>query len=213
VVADPAPESPARPSQALGKAVCRRDHRTGARCWAHVRRHFYELADTSPVAAEALARIAKLYAIDAEVRGQSPGQRHAARQEQSRPVIEDLRLFLDAKLAQLSRKSKLADAIRYALTRREGLTRFLDDGRIELDSNSVERAIRPLALNRKNALFAGSDDGGDHWAVIASMVETCKLNGINPQAWLTDTLARLAAGHSNLRRDQLMPWNYASAVV
>jgi transposase len=180
--------------------------------WAHVRRPFYELAETSPVAADALARIATLYAIDAEARGQSPEQRRAARREKSRPVVDELRRFLDAKLAQLSRKSTLAEAIRYALTRWEGLTRFLDDGRIELDSNVVERTIRPLALNRKNSLFAGSDDGGDHWAVIASMIETCKLNGIDPQAWLTDTLTRLAAGHSNLRRDQLMPWNYVPAV-
>jgi len=124
-------------------------------CWAHVRRPFYELADTSPVAAEALACIATLYAIDAELRGQSPEQRRTARQEKSRPIVNELRRFLDAKLAQLSRKSTLAEAIRYALTRWEGLTRFLDDGRIELDSNTVERAIRPLALNRKNALFAG----------------------------------------------------------
>jgi transposase len=142
-------------------ALARRGDVQLAFCWAHVRRHFYELADTSPVAVEALARIAKLYAIDAAVRGQSPEQRRAARQTQSRPVIEDLHRFFDAKLAQLSRKSNLAEALRYALTRWEGLTRFLDDGRIELDNNSVERAIRPLALNRKNALFAGSDDGGD----------------------------------------------------
>jgi transposase len=139
-------------------------------CWAHVRRLFYELAETSPVAAEALARIAMLYAIDAGVRGQPPEQRRAARQEKSRPVVDELRRFLDAKLGQLSRKSTLAEAIRYGLTRWEGLTRFLDDGRIELDSNTVERTIRPLALNRKNSLFAGSDDGGDHWAVIASMM-------------------------------------------
>jgi transposase len=193
-------------------ALARRGDVQLAFCWAHVRRPFYELAETSPVAAEALARIATLYAIEAEVRGQSPEQRRAARQEKSRPVVHELRRFLDAKLAQLSRKSTLAEAIRYALTRWEGLTRFLDDGRIELDSNTVERTIRPLALNRKNALFAGSDDGGDHWAVIASMIETCKLNGINPQAWLTDTLTGLAAGHSNLRRDDLMPWNYIPAV-
>jgi transposase len=193
-------------------ALARRGDVQLAFCWAHVRRPFYELADTSPVAAEVLARIATLYAIDAEVRGQSPEQRRAARREKSRPVVDDLRRFLDAKLAQLSRKSTLAEAIRYALTRWEGLTRFLDDGRIELDSNTVERTIRPLALNRKNALFAGSDDGGDHWAVIASMIETCKLNDIDPQAWLTDTLTRLAAGHSNLRRDDLMPWNYLKAV-
>ena len=106
----------------------------------------------------------------------------------------------------------LADAIRYALTRRGGLVRFLDDGRVGLNKNTVERSIRPLALNRKNALFAGSDDGGDHWAVIASLIKTCKLNGVDPQVWLADTLAKLAAGHSNLRRDDLMPWNVTRAV-
>ena len=112
----------------------------------------------------------------------------------------------------MSRKSRLAEAIRYALTRWEGLTLFLDDGRIELDSNTVERSIRPLALNRKNALFAGSDDGGEHWAVIASMIETAKLNEIDSQAWLTDTLTKLAAGHRNGRIGELMPWNYSAAV-
>ncbi|MGH7028748.1 IS66 family transposase [Brevundimonas sp.] len=191
-------------------ALARRGDVRLAFCWAHVRRRFYELAAVgySPIAAEALARIARLYTIDAELRGRPPEDRLAARLQHSRPIVEDLRQFLDARLAQISRKSTLAEAIRYALTRWEGLTRFLDDGRIELDSNSVERAIRPLALNRKNALFAGSDEGGDHWAIIATMVETCKLNGVDPEAWLADTLSRLAAGHGNLRRDQLMPWNF-----
>ena len=152
-------------------------------------------------------------AIEQKIRGHSPDQRRAARQELSAPVVAELRLFLDASLARSSRKSKLADAIRYALTRWTGLSRFLDDGRIEIDSNTVERSIRPLALNRKNALFAGSDDGGDHWAVIASMIETCKLSGINPQTWLADTLTRLAAGHSTTALDQLMPWNHPTAVA
>lgn len=164
-------------------ALARRGDVALAFCWAHVRRCFYELAKAgaSPVAAEALARIAKLYAVEAGVRGRSADERRAARQEHSRTLVENLQSFLDAKLAQVSRKSALAEAIRYALTRRDGLTRFLDDGRVELDSNTVERSIRPLALNRKNALFVGSDDGGDHWAVIASLIETTKLNGIDPQ--------------------------------
>lgn len=191
-------------------ALARRGDVQLAFCWAHVRRRFYELAvaGSSPIATEALARIAMLYAIDAEVRGQSPEQRRAARQAQSRPIVADLHRFLDAKLAQISRKSTLAEAIRYALTRWDGLSLFLDDGRVELDSNTVERSIRPLALNRKNALFAGSDDGGDHWAVIASLIETAKLNSVEPQAWLADTLAKLANGHSNQRLAELMPWNY-----
>lgn len=196
-------------------ALARRGDVQLAFCWAHVRRRFFELAaaGSSPVATEVLGHIARLYAIDAEVRGRSPDDRRTARQEHSRPIIEELGRFLDAKLAQISRKSTLAEAIRYAVTRWDGLTRFLDDGRVELDSNCVERAIRPLALNRKNALFAGSDDGGDHWAVIASLIETAKLNGIDPQAWLTTTLIRLAAGHGARRLGELMPWNRTAAVA
>ncbi len=195
-------------------ALARRGDVALAFCWAHVRRRFYDLAKAgaSPAATEVLARIASLYAVEDSVRGSSPEVRLTARCDQSRHVVDDLHRFLEAKLAQASRKSALADAIRYALTRWEGLVRFLDDGRVELDSNTVERAIRPLALNRKNALFAGSDDGGDHWAVIASLIETCKLNSVDPQAWLADTLAKLAAGHSNRRRDDLMPWNFKPAV-
>ena len=109
----------------------------------------------------------------------------------------------------MSRKSTLAEAIRYALSRWEGLTLFLDDGRVEIDSNSVERCIRPLALTRKNALFAGSDGGGEHWATIASLVETCKLNGVDPQAWFADVLTKLAGGHPITKLDELLPWGHA----
>ena len=117
-----------------------------------------------------------------------------------------LRLYLDARLRQVSAKSKLAEAIRYALSRWAGLTVFLDDGRVELDSNTVERSIRPLALNRKNALFAGSDEGGDNWAVIATLIENCKITGINPHAWMTDALTKLANGHQANSVGELMPW-------
>lgn len=196
-------------------ALARRGGVTLAFCWAHVRRRFYELAKAgaSPVATDVLARIARLYAVEAELRGRSSDERRNERQERSRAIIDDLHALLETRLAQASRKSALAEAIRYALTRWEGLTRFLDDGRIELDSNAVERAIRPLALNRKNALFAGSDDGGDHWAVIASLIETAKLNGADPQAWLADTLGRLAAGHPATALDALMPWHHARDVA
>jgi hypothetical protein len=163
-------------------------------CWAHVRRKFYELADTSPVATEVLRRVALLYAIEDELRGFSAEQRRAVRHDRSRIIVDDLRQYLEARNRQVSAKSKLGEAIRYALTRWDGLSRVLDDGRIDLDSNIVERSIRPLALNRKNALFAGSDEGGDNWAVIATLIENCKLSGINPHIWLTDTLARLANG-------------------
>jgi transposase len=183
-------------------------------CWSHVRRRFYERAKagTEPVASEVLARIARLYAVETDVRGQSPDERRAARAERSRPVLDELHAFLTAKLGQARRKSALAEAITYALTRWEGLSRFLHDGRVELDSNTVERSIRPLALNRKNALFAGSDEGGDHWAVMASLIETAKLNGVDPEAWLADTLSRLAAGHPATALDALMPWNHARDV-
>jgi transposase len=198
--------------QVDGYAGCAAIGRSGqvrlALCWSHVRRGFYELAASRPVAADALVRIAELYAIEQAIRGRSSDGRRAIRQEQSAPIVAGLHTLFTTSLARASNKGKLADAIRYALNRWEGLTRFLDDGRIEIDSNTVERAIRPLALNRKNALFAGSDDGGDHWAVIASLIETCKLNGVNPQAWLTDTLTRLAAGHPASALNQLMPWRH-----
>ena len=116
--------------------------------------------------------------------------------------------WLREKLATISQKTKLAEAIRYALSRWKGLTLFLDDGRVEIDNNIVERAIRPIALNRKNALFAGSDGGAEHWATIASLVETCKLNGVDPQTYLADVLARIVNGHQNNRIDDLMPWRY-----
>ena len=184
----------------------RRQQISLAFCWAHVRRKFYELADSSPVATEVLRRIALLYAIENEVRGRSADERRALRSESSRVIIDDLRLYLDARNAQVSAKSRLGDAIGYALTRWDGLTRFIDDGCIDLDSNVVERSIRPIALNRKNALFAGSDEGGDNWAVIATLIECCKLNAINPHQWLTETLSSLANGHRANKVGELMPW-------
>jgi len=174
--------------------------------WAHVRRKFYELADTSPVATEVLRRIALLYGVEDEVRGSPAEQRCAARTERSRVIVDDLHQYLAARGRQVSAKSKLGEAIRYALTRWDGLSRFIDDGRIELDSNTVERSIRPLALNRKNALFAGSDEGGDNWAAIATLIENCKIGGINPHDWMTETLAKLANGHPAKNVAQLMPW-------
>ena len=116
-----------------------------------------------------------------------------------------------AKLGLISQKTKLAEAVRYALSRWDGLTRFIADGRIEIDSNVVERAIRPIALNRKNALFAGSDGGGEHWAVIASLIETCKLIGVEPQAYLADVITRIVNGHPQSHLDQLLPWAYCAS--
>jgi transposase len=177
-------------------------------CWSHVRRRFYELAaaGAAPIASEALERIAGLYRIETDIRGRSAHDRRAVRNDKSRPIIATLEPWLREKLGLISQKTKLAEAIRYALSRWEGLTRFLDDGRIEIDTNVVERTIRPIALNRKNALFAGSDGGGEHWAIIASLIETCKLNSINPQAYLADAITRIVNGHPNSQIDDLLPW-------
>jgi hypothetical protein len=179
-------------------------------CWSHVRRQFYELASggPAPIAAEALARIAALYRIEGEIRGRSADERRAVRQQRSRPLVAALEPWLREKLALVSQKSRLAAAIRYALVRWAGLCLFLEDGRIEIDSNVVERAIRPLALSRKNALFAGSDGGAAHWAVIASLIETCKLIGVEPRGYLADVISKIVNGHPNSRLDELLPWAY-----
>jgi transposase len=184
---------------------------TLAFCWSHVRRGFYDQAKggTAPVAAEALSRIAAIYEIDALVRGKSPIERLAVRQAESRPWVTELRAWFEAQLGRLPARGPTANAIRYALNHWDGLERFLADGRIELDSNSVERAMRPVALSRKNSLFAGSDEGGENWACLASLIETCKLNGVNPQTYITDTLTRLVNGWPQDRIDELMPWLWA----
>jgi len=179
-------------------------------CWSHVRRRFYELAQagSAPIASEALTRIAAFYRIEAEIQGRSAEERRAIRQERSRPLVEAFEPWLREKLSLISQKAKLAEAIRYALARWAGLGLFLDDGRVEIDSNTVERAIRPLTLNRKNALFAGSDGGAEHWAIVASLIETCKLNGIAPYGYLADVITRIVNGHPQSRLDDLLPWAY-----
>ena len=179
-----------------------------AACWAHARRKFYDVAQAtgSPVAADALRRIGELYAVEAQIRGQSPAYRLAARRQHSRLLVTELRAWLQAQLAQIPGRSSLAEAIRYALTRWEALTQFLHDGRIELDTNPVERAIRPVALGRKNHLFAGSDGGGHRWAVICSLIETAKLNDVEPYAYIADVLQRMVDGHPVNRLDELLPW-------
>jgi transposase len=175
-----------------------------------VRWRFYELAAAgpAPIASEALERIAGLYIIEAEIRGRTADERRSVRQEKSRPIVDQFEPWLRTKLGLISQKTKLAEAIRYALSRWDGLTRFIADGRIEIDSNVVERAIRQIALNRKNALFAGSDGGGEHWAVIASLIETCKLIGVEPQAYLADVITRIVNDHPNSQIDELLPWAY-----
>jgi transposase len=184
---------------------------TLAFCWAHVRRGFYDLAKTkAPIATEALKRIAALYEVEADIRGTSADERRTVRQAESKPLVADLRTWFEAQIAKLPARGPTAEAIRYALNHWDGLTRFLDDGRIELDNNSVERAMRPVCLSRKNSLFAGSDEGGESWACLASLIETCKLNRVNPQAYFTDLLTRLVNGWPQKRIDELMPWAWAT---
>ena len=192
------------------KVLARRGAVKLAFCWSHVRRPFYELAQSgpAPIAAEALVRIAALYRIEAEIRGRSADERRAVRQARSRPLVEAFEPWLREKLSLVSQKSRLAEAIRYALSRWTGLCLFLADGRVEIDSNVVERSMRPLALTRKNALFAGSDGGAAHWAVIASLIETCKLIGVEPRAYLADVIRRIVTGHPQSRLDELLPWAY-----
>src|SRR3712207_6144122 len=180
-------------------------------CWAHCRRRFYEIhrATGSPLAAEALRRIGELYAIEAEIRGCPAEERRALRQERSQPIAEALQLWLREQLERVSGRSNLAEAIRYALRHWPGLVLFLEDGRLELDTNTVERAIRPIALGRKNSLFAGSDGGARHWAIVASLVATAKLNGVEPLAWLTDVLERMVSGRTKAHElEHLLPWNW-----
>src|SRR5690349_13997880 len=178
-------------------------------CWAHCRRRFYEFhqATGSPLAEEALRRIGELYAIEAESRGRPAEERRTVRQERSRPIVDALHAWLTVQLARVSGKSGLAEAVRYALRHWQGLVLFLDDGRLELDTNSIERAIRPIALGRKNSLFAGSDGGARHWAIVASLVATAKLNGVEPLAWLTDVLERMVSGRTKAHElERLLPW-------
>ena len=182
---------------------------TLAFCWSHVRRGFYDLAKTkAPIATEALKRIAALYEIEERVRGKGAADRLALRQAESKPLVAELRTWFETQIAKLPARGPTAEAIRYALNHWVGLERFLEDGRIELDNNSVERAMRPVALSRKNSLFAGSDEGGENWACLASLIETCKLNGVNPQTYFTDLLTRLVNGWPQKRIDELMPWHW-----
>jgi len=183
-------------------------------CWVHARRGFFEVyaSTKSPIAAEAMARIAALYAIEAEIRGQPGALRLAVRQERSRPIVESLNAWLNQQLPRISKATKLAEAIRYTLRHWEGLTRFLDDGRVELDTNTVEREIRPITLGRKNALFAGNDAGADHWAICATLIASAKMNGLNPLAYVTDVLERIVAGRTKITEiEALLPWNWRPA--
>ena len=179
-------------------------------CWSHLRRRFVKFVRNtkSPIAEAAVRQIATLYAVEAMVRGASPEVRLAARQEHSAPITAALKPWFEKQLSMISSSSRLAEDIRYGLAHWEGLTRFLDDGRLELDTNPVENAIRPICLTRKNALFAGHEIGAENWAQLSSIVATCRLNDINPVAYLAETLAAIINGHPQSQIDDLMPWRF-----
>jgi transposase len=184
-----------------------------AACWAHVRRKFYDIqvATDSPVASEALTRIGELYGIETEIRGQPAALRQQVRQARASPKLEDLYRWLISTVGQLSKKSDLAGAIHYALARWVALTRYRDDGHIEIDNNAAERALRAVALGRKNYLFAGADCGGERAAAMYSLIGTAKLNEIDPEAYLRHVLERIAE-HPINRVGELLPWNLAAEV-
>lgn len=183
-----------------------------AGCWAHGRRKLYELARLRkmPVAIEAVRRIDELFAIEREINGQTPSQRLSVRRERSKPLLEDLERWMRSERRKLSAKNPLAKAMAYMLNRWQAFTRFLDDGRICISNNAAERAVRGIAVGRKNWTFCGSDTGGERAAVIFTLIETCKLCDVDPRAWLADVLARIADHPAN-RIDELLPWNWQAA--
>ncbi len=182
---------------------------TLAYCWAHARRKLHDVAHSgaAPIAQEGLAQIQALYRIEKDLLGLSTDQRLTARQERSKPIIDALALWLAQSRTRVSSKSPTGEALKYIAKYWDGLIRFLEDGRIKLDSNPVERTIRPIALNRKNALFAGHEAGAQNWAVIASLIETCKLNGVEPHDYLSRVLTAIADGHKQSDINGLLPWN------
>jgi len=181
-----------------------------AACWAHVRRKFFDLdqAHASPIASEALSRIGEMYGIESEIRGRSPDERLQVRQARTRPLLEQMYRWLHATSAKLSRKSAVAIATHYALSRWSALARFCEDGRLEMDNNAAERALRTVAIGRKNYLFAGADSGGERAAAMYSLIGSAKLNGLDPEAYLRHVLDRIS-DHPINRISELLPWNVA----
>ena len=182
-------------------------------CWAHARRKLKEIFDRdgSEIAAEGLRWIAEFYKIEADIRGAAPGQRLSARQARTAPLVAEFGDWLQQNRLRVSAKSRLGEKLAYIHNHWDGLQTFLHDGRVEIDSNGVENLIRPIALNRKNALFAGHDEGGKAWGRIASLIETAKINDVEPFAYLKATLEAIAAGHPKGQIDELLPWNFDSS--
>ena len=194
---------PERPGGALTRAAC----------WVHARRGLKEMFDSnaSPIAKAGLKRIAQLYKIEAKIRGESPATRQFVRWSESAPLVNAFGVWLDEQRSRVSPRSRLGEKLTYIANQWDGLLVFLYDGRVEMDSNFVENRIRPIRLTAKNALFAGHDEGARSWGRIATLIETCKMNGVEPCAWLKSTLERIAAGHPQSRLRELLPWNFGSA--
>jgi hypothetical protein len=182
-----------------------------AACWAHVRRKFFEIDKVQPesFAGDVLQAIANLYAIEKQIKGKSPDERVQIRQARAGPILTSLKQQLRQTLSRVPKKLPLAKAIHYALTRWDALLRYVDDGHIEIDNNPIEREIRPIALGRKNYLFAGSDAGGERAAMMYSLINTAKLNDIEPEAYLCQVLSTISE-HPVNRVDELLPWNINS---
>ena len=183
---------------------------TLAYCWTHGRRGIKEVHDSSgsPIAREGLARIAQLYAIEDRIRGEHPATRQFVRWTESAPLVNAFGVWLDEQRSRVSPRSRLGEKLAYFANHWDGLLVFLHDGRVEMDTNFVENRIRPLKLTKKNALFAGHDEGAVSWARAATLIETCKMNGVEPYAWLRHVLERIAAGHPMSRIHELLPWNF-----
>ena len=181
-------------------------------CWAHARRKFTDILEKnpSPVAAEAVVRIGELFAIERDIKGAPPDARRQVRQQQASPKLAALRPWLEAQMRGLSSDSALAKACRYPLNRWAAMIRYCDDGQLEISNNLVENALRGVALGRRNWMFVGSTKGGDASALFYSLVETCRLNGVEPEAWFTDVIARIG-NHPINRIDELLPWNWHAA--
>lgn len=183
-------------------------------CWAHARRKLFEVfeATKSPIAEEGLRRIQELYAIEADINGMAVAQRLAVRQARSVPLLAELREWFEGRRRRVSSKTALGRALQYALSRWDALTRYTTDGRLGIDNNLAERLLRGIAVTRKNFLFVGSDTGGDRAAVIYTLIESAKLNGLNPEAYLADVIGRMAKGHRNTRLAELLPWSWRPAI-
>ena len=182
-----------------------------AYCWAHARRKLFELTQnsTAPIAQEGLKQIRAFYRIETQIRGMTASERLLARAQKTTPKIAAFKLWLDQARIQVSSKSPTGEALKYIAKYWDGLTLFLFDGRVEMDNNTVERAIRPITLNRKNALFAGHEAGAQNWAILASLIETCKLNRIEPHSYLSGVLAAIVNGHRQQDIAQLLPWTFS----